>query len=164
MQSSATEIIDAMRPAIEIRSDRRPPPLGRRLVHVGAVLAIATIAIIAWGQHLERNARQPDVMLLYVGADDCAPCRAWRNGEGAAFLGSAEAARITYRKVESPHLEDVLKDENWPQDLRGYRNLLKRSDGVPLWLVVSDGKVVEQQFGTTAWKERILPKVMSYLR
>ena len=153
-----------MKLATEIQGDRRSPRLALRLAHLGAVVAVVTIAMIAWSRHIERTVRQPNVLLLYVGADDCAPCRAWHNGDGAAFLASAEAARITYREVESPHLEDVLKDENWPQDLRGYRTLLKRSDGVPLWLVISDGEVVEQQFGTTAWKERILPKVRSYLR
>ena len=103
-------------------------------------------------------------MLLYVGAEDCAPCRIWRNGEGAAFLASVESARVTYREVKSPHLEDVLKDENWPKDIRPFRDGISRIDGVPLWVVVTDDKVVEHQFGVTAWNERVLPKIRSYLR
>ena len=105
-----------------------------------------------------------NVMLLYVGAEDCAPCRAWRHGEGAAFLASAESGRITYREVKSPHLEDVLKDENWPKDIRPFRDGISRIDGVPLWVVVTDDEVVEHQFGVTAWNERVLPKIRSYLR
>ena len=103
-------------------------------------------------------------MLLYVGAEDCAPCRAWRNGDGAAFLTSTDVSRLVYREVRSPHLNDVLKDENWPAELRAYRSRIKRSDGVPMWLLVADHEVVEQQFGITAWQAKILPRLGSYLR
>lgn len=119
---------------------------------------------MAWSAHLARSAKPHDVMLLYVGADDCAPCRAWRNGDGAAFLASGEHAGLIYREVRSPHLQDILSDENWPEELRPYRSRIRRSDGVPLWLVVADKEVVEQEFGTTAWQTRVLPKVRSYLR
>jgi len=80
------------------------------------------------------------------------------------FFASDEFSRITYREVRSSRLEDVLNDENWPQDIRDYRNSIRRSDGVPLWLIISNRAVVEHQFGTTAWHERILPRLRSYLR
>lgn len=129
----------------------------------GIAVAIAAIAVTVWpGGHATRPAR--DVMLLYVGAEDCAPCRSWQNGDGAAFLASADFRRISYREVKSPHLHDVLKDEHWPDDLRNYRNGLRRSDGVPLWLVVSGEKIVEQRFGAEAWRASVLPRIKSLLR
>lgn len=103
-------------------------------------------------------------MLLYVGAEDCAPCRAWRNTDGAAFLASPEFRRITYREVESRHLEDVLNDDNWPDDIRDLRSMIDRRDGVPLWLVLSDRRIVDRGFGATAWTQQILPKIRSYSR
>lgn len=117
-----------------------------------------------WAEQTGRSARPKDVTLLYVGAEDCAPCRAWQNSEGASFHASADFARITYREVKSPHLHDILNDENWPDDIRGYRAGLKRSDGVPLWLVVVDRKVVEQRFGAAEWRASILPAIQSLLR
>jgi hypothetical protein len=57
-----------------------------------------------------------------------------------------------------------LNDEYWPDDLRNYRSRIRRSDGVPLWLVIADRAVVEQQYGTTAWRDRVLPAVKSHLR
>jgi len=152
-----------MEPPIENQSDR-PLALGHRVARRGAAMVIAVLAIIAWAAHAGRDGQHPDVTLLYVGAEDCAPCRAWRKGEGADFFASEEFARINYREVRSPRLEDVLNDQNWPQDIRGYRNSIRRSDGVPLWLVIYDHAVVEQQFGTTAWHDRILPTLRSYLR
>ena len=136
----------------------------RTLVAAGVVAAIAAIAVTVWAGHATKAARDSDVMLLYVGAEDCAPCRAWQNGEGAAFFASADFPRITYREVKSPHFHDVLKDENWPDEIRSYRNGLRRSDGVPLWLVVSDHKIVEQRFGASEWRASVLPAIKSLLR
>ncbi len=156
-----------MEPTTDMRYGRRPLRLGKMSAPVSAAITIAVaaaIAAIAWGAHSARSARPHDVMLLYVGADDCAPCRAWRNGDGAAFLASGKVAGLIYREVRSPHLQDLLSDENWPEELRPYRSRIRRSDGVPLWLVVADKEVVEQEFGTSAWQTRVLPKVSSYLR
>jgi hypothetical protein len=163
MLGLATEIIDTMEPAIENQRDRRLP-LRRKFAYLGAAMMVAVVAITAWVVHPERDSHQADVTLLYVGAEDCAPCRAWRKGEGADFFASEEYSRIIYREVRSSRLEDVLNDENWPQDIRDYRNSIRRSDGVPLWLIISNCAVVEHQFGTTAWHERILPRLRSYLR
>lgn len=126
-----------------------------------AIVGTAAVSMANWDRQVGREG-QPTVMLLYVGAEDCGPCRAWQKGDGADFLASGEFARITYREVRSPHLEDVLNDENWPQDLRDYRSRIRPSDGVPLWLVISGHEVVDQQFGTAAWLKHVVPKLRSY--
>ncbi|GEM_PF-1210764 len=157
-----------MEPSTETRPDRYSPRRGRRLAHVGVLTAVVVAAMAAWGSyvgnHVAGPRRTPEIMLLYVGAEDCAPCRAWQAGDGANFLASREFPRIRYREVKSAHLTDVLNDENWPEDLRAYRSQLKRSDGVPLWLLVSDDEIVARQFGATAWRDSILPKIRSLLR
>lgn len=109
-------------------------------------------------------ARANDLLLIYVGAEDCAPCRAWQNGEGAEFRKSSEFARIFYREVKSPRLRDVLNDEHWPEDIRSHRSRLKRNDGVPLWLIVSGNDVVAQRHGAAAWQASVMPTLRSHLR
>ena len=131
---------------------------------LGGFAATAAIVAALLVSHADRPARAADITLIYVGADDCAPCRFWQNGDGAAFRQSADFARIAYVEVKSPHLHDVLKDENWPAEIRFYRSLLKRSDGVPLWLVLSNTEVIEQRFGPAAWRANILPAIRSALR
>jgi len=130
---------------------------------LGAVAALAMII----ATHLVAQARPPSraasLLLIYVGAEDCAPCRAWQRGDGAAFQNSADFARLVYREIKSPLLRDVLKDANWPEDIRSYRNHLKQGDGVPLWLIVSDDNVA-QIFGAAAWRSKILPKIKLYVR
>jgi hypothetical protein len=105
-----------------------------------------------------------EVTVLYVGADDCPPCRAWQSVEGAAFRASPEFARLTYREVKSPTLYDVLNDENWPDDLRRYRDRIERGAGVPMWMIIAQGDIVSRGFGPTQWRDTILPKVKSLVR
>ena len=79
-------------------------------------------------------------------------------------LRQRNSRNLSYREVKSPHLLDVLNDENWPDELRIHRGRLRRSDGVPLWLVISDHEIVELRFGATEWRASILPKIKSLLR
>lgn len=136
---------------------------GRALIAALCFCAFAAMAAIA-ATLSHAPAHAADVKLVYVGAEDCAPCRAWQNKDGAAFRQSAEFSRITYIEVKARHLHDVLKDENWPEQIRGLRSHLKKSDGVPLWLVVSNDEVVEQRFGAAAWHVEILPAIRARLR
>lgn len=126
--------------------------------------AMAAIAATLPFAHAPAPIRAADVKLIYVGADDCAPCRVWQNNDGAAFRRSAEFPRITYVEVKARHLHDVLKDENWPEQIRELRSRVRKSDGVPLWLVVSNDEVVAQRFGAAAWHAEILPAIQARLR
>jgi hypothetical protein len=131
---------------------------------IGALAAGAAAAVALVIAHANTPAAATDLLLVYVGAEDCAPCRAWQKGDGAGFRRSLEFPRIRYREVKSPHLHDVLDDAHWPDELRSYRSRLKRSDGVPLWLVISDDVVVAQHFGAEAWRSNVLPALRSRLR
>ncbi len=106
---------------------------------------------------------QRHVTLVYVGAENCAPCDIWQRNQGTAFRDTAEFHRLTYREVKSPSLLDVLKDDNWPEDLRTYRQAIGRHAGVPLWLVIADDRLVLQGSGATQWQNMVLPKIKSLL-
>jgi hypothetical protein len=107
---------------------------------------------------------QRHVTLVYVGAENCAPCDIWQRNQGTAFRYSAEFHRLTYREVKSPSLLDVLKDDNWPEDLRAYRQAIGEHAGVPLWLVIADDRIVLQGSGASQWQAAVLPKIKSLLR
>jgi hypothetical protein len=139
-----------------------------RMLWIGGFAAILFAAIVAkpgqWpGSALHASAPR-DVTLLYVGADDCPPCRAWQRDVGLAFRSSAEFARVSYQEVKSPKLLDVLKDEYWPDELRVYRDHLGNGAGVPLWLVIADHQIVGRGFGVSQWQHTVLPKLRSLLR
>jgi hypothetical protein len=128
---------------------------------LGAILAVVVVASV-----LPSGSSRPAIrpLLIYVGADDCAPCRAWQRGDGAIFKESKDFARLTYREVKSAHLHEILDDKYWPEDIRGYRDRLKRSDGVPLWFVVADAGIVTQHYGAGVWKNDVLPTLNRILR
>jgi hypothetical protein len=105
-----------------------------------------------------------NVTVIYVGADDCAPCRNWRHEHWPKFQASAEFARLIYREVTSPQLFDLMKDEYWPEDLRGHRNALDRTAGVPLWLIVADDGVALRARGLRQWEDVALPAIKSLVR
>jgi hypothetical protein len=104
-----------------------------------------------------------NVMLVYVGAEDCAPCRAWQGAERKRFLESPEFSHLPYREVKSPTLRDVFKDEYWPEDLRRYRDRLGAGAGVPLWFVISGDEHVEWAFGASQWQAAVLPRLRRLL-
>lgn len=104
------------------------------------------------------------LVLLYVGAADCAPCRTWQDGDRARFLRSAEFARVEYHEVKSPKLRELLNDDHWPADLRGYRDRIGRRTGVPAWLLVGDGEVLALGSGAGEWRDRILPRIRMLAR
>ncbi len=137
----------------------------RRAASEAAVVAALT-GLIFWTHSIVRSSTSTrhEVMLLYVGADDCPPCRAWKRGPGAAFRASPEFSRLTYREIESPTVLNLLGDEYWPDDLRAYRERLGRNAGVPLWLLVTDHQLVERGFGESQWRDVILPKLKVLLR
>jgi len=139
-----------------------------RMLWLGGLATVLIGAVAAnpdrWSSFASHAAVPRDVMLLYVGADDCPPCRAWQRDAGTAFRASAEFARVTYYEVKSPKLRDVLKDEYWPGELRRYRDQLGSRAGVPLWLVVADQEIVECSFGIGQWQHAVLPKLRSLLR
>jgi hypothetical protein len=135
-----------------------------RLGATAGLVAVVFLMAIRWGPRSAVPATRADVTVVYVGAEDCAPCRAWQYAEGKRFLGSAEFARLNYREVKSPTARDALEDRYWPEDLRAYRDRLGRGAGVPLWLVISGDEVIERGFGASQWHAAVWPRIKSLLR
>lgn len=133
--------------------------LGAAGVGVVAMLAAAAATLDA-GPSPHASA----VTLIYVGADDCAPCRTWQRDKRPGWLASPEISRIAYREVKSASVLDILKDDAWPDDLRVYRGQLAKGAAVPLWLVVRDQQVVAQAWGGSQWDTTVLPRVKSLVR
>jgi hypothetical protein len=104
---------------------------------------------------------QSSLTLVYVGADDCAPCKVWQRDK----IGDvAKFPRVTFREVKSPTLLDLMKDDYWPEDLRPFRAKLTKGSAVPLWLVLMDGEIVVQAHGLAQWDKTIVPHLRGLSR
>lgn len=133
------------------------------LAATALMIAVAAITAARQGDgQAVKSAAQ--VTLVYVGAEDCAPCRQWQSGAKIDFRSSADYSRLTYREVKSPTLFDVLNDSHWPEDLRFLRGAIGARAGVPLWLVVADNRIVAQGFGLAQWNGLVLPRIKALVR
>jgi hypothetical protein len=128
-----------------------------------AILVVAALIAAATRSDDKRQDGPAKVTVIYVGAEDCAPCRIWRRDRLPTFVGSPEFKRLTYREVTSPKLFDLLNDEHWPDELRQYRESLDKTAGVPLWFIVADDKVTLTVRGLREWGELAMPKIRSML-
>lgn len=139
----------------------------KRLAAIVAGAAVA-VAILAAGrtEHADVAAlqRAKEVTLVYIGAEDCAPCRIWQRETEAEIQTSAKFARLTYRAVKSPALFDLMDDKHWPEDLRGYRDRLVPGAGAPTWLIIADGALVIKAAGASQWRDAVLPRLESLMR
>jgi hypothetical protein len=128
------------------------------------MLGIALPSILLGSALRSDTPRQDrDIMVIYVGAEDCAPCRLWQGGIGAKFRTSSEFRRLRYREIKSPKLYELLNDEVWPADLRVYRQRIDQTMAVPMWLVLLNGEVVAQGFGPSQWAETVMPTLSRLL-
>lgn len=124
-----------------------------------AVAGLAAVGLAADDAQRSGARGNSPVLLLYVGAENCAPCRAWRRDEKPAFLDGTDPERVRYREVVAARLSQAFEEPIWPADLRPYRASAERAHGVPLWLVVRDDRVVAMAGGLSLWRTRILPLV-----
>ena len=136
----------------------------RKLAIAGTTAIAVTLLAASSPVGLWDSQQRANITVIYVGADDCAPCRAWRRDHWPKFRASPEFTRLNYREVTSPKLFDLLQDNYWPEDLRGHRNALDRTAGVPLWFVVRNDEVALQARGLRQWEEVALPRIRLLVR
>ena len=92
-----------------------------------------------------------DLTVVYVGGLDCPPCTQWKNTQKARWLASPEFSKVAWVEVDSPRLKDAYQPRYWPAELRPLLAQLPRKSGVPRFLIVRDGTIVSNEFGTNRW-------------
>ncbi|WP_046868150.1 hypothetical protein [Microvirga massiliensis] len=136
------------------------PAQAARLAAVGLLaLAVGAYAASQPAPAPSKVIDREPLMLLYVGAEDCAPCRAWRRDDRNAFLATLDPSRVTYREVIAAKVAAAFDDVTWPGDLRMRLADARKIGGVPLWIVVRDDRVVMSVGRLSQWRERVLPVV-----
>jgi hypothetical protein len=93
----------------------------------------------------------PDVELIYVGGWDCPYCTEWKNQHKAEWLASAEHTKVKYVEIDVPHLREAYQARYWPGELGGVLAQVPSKSGTPRFLIVRDGKLIDNGFGGSAW-------------
>jgi hypothetical protein len=99
------------------------------------------------------------ITVVYVGAEDCGPCRAWRRDERPQFLSSREFSALHYREVIAERLRDLLDESLWPADLASLHERVRERPGAPQWFMLRDGRIVGSEAGISSWRRSIWPAI-----
>lgn len=126
-------------------------------IAIGALLAIIGFAFATDSRAVRFD--DGPILILYVGAEDCAPCRIWRRDHRPGLIAGMDRNRLHYREVIAPRTVDAFSDATWPDDLRSYVSEAKAVGGVPLWLVVREKRVLARAGGLSEWEKRVRPLI-----
>lgn len=138
------------------------PP--QRLV-TGLAMMIVCVFLFADAPH-RPAAGMGTITVVYVGAEDCGPCRTWRRDERPRFISSREFSALHYREVIAGQLRDLLAESLWPADLASLRERIRERPGAPQWFVFREGQIVASDAGISSWRRTIWPTIranVSYL-
>ena len=91
------------------------------------------------------------LQVVYVGGQDCPPCRRWRAAYEAQWLASPEFKQVAWIELESPRLREAYQERYWPGELRAVLEQLPKKSGTPRFLIVKDGRIMSNQFGGSKW-------------
>jgi len=136
-----------------------PVPLQRLLAGLAVLLGAGFL--VADVPYRPAAGNSP-ITVVYVGAQDCGPCRAWRRDERPSFIKSREFSALRYREVIATQLRDLLAEPQWPADLAGLRERVRQQPGAPQWFVLREGEVVAWQAGASAWRRAIWPAIRAH--
>lgn len=117
-------------------------------------------------EKLAAGARAKEITLIYVGAWNCPTCLRWEGADGDApvsskksFLATPEAKAAKFRQISAPQFQDTAYDKAWPDDLKWVKEKTYVARGTPRYVLIADGKVVANSFGTRSLVQTIMPKI-----
>ena len=91
------------------------------------------------------------LQVIYVGGQDCPPCRRWTSTYKDQWLASPEYRQVVWHEVEPPHLKEAYQERHWPAALQPVLAQVPRRSGTPRFLIVADGRIVSNEFGVSKW-------------
>jgi hypothetical protein len=93
----------------------------------------------------------PDLLVIYIGGQDCGACQRWRADAHPRWLASSEFQKVSYFEIEPITLKHAYEARSWPRALRPVLAQVPSKSGTPRFLIVQDGRIVSNQLGLSAW-------------
>src|SRR6478609_5424623 len=116
--------------------------MNRRAFVFASLAASVAPALVMSTAHATGN-----LQVIYVGGQDCPPCRRWATTYKDSWLASPDFGRVTWYEVEPPHLKEAYQQRHWPEALRPVLAQVPRKSGTPRFLIVADGRIVSNEVG-----------------
>ena len=97
-----------------------------------------------------------DIKVIYIGGVDCPPCHHWEKAYKAKWLASPEFRQVTWVEIDVPKFREAYQTRYWPGDLKPILDQIPKKSGAPRFLIVKDGRIVSNQFGSTRWEATLV--------
>lgn len=135
--------------------------MDRRKFLIGAVAT--GLGALALGNTSEAIAKS-NVLVIYIGAENCRWCPTFENQKWKPFLQSELARRVTTRAVKTRSFNWSNDAEEWPEDLRWVITAAGVRPGTPRVVVMKgDKKIFSGKAGGQHWEEKVLPAIQKAL-
>jgi hypothetical protein len=105
---------------------------------------------------------QTPLTVIYVGGEDCPPCLSWKNKYKARWLASPEFRKVQWIEVEPASLKQAYQARFWEGELKPIFDQLPRKSGTPRFLVVQNGRIIDNQLGGGSWPH-VLSEVKTHI-
>ena len=66
-------------------------------------------------------------------------------------MASREYKKVQWMEIDPPRLLEAYQARHWPDELTPVLEGLPRKSGTPRFLILRDGKVLQNQFGGNTW-------------
>lgn len=108
------------------------------------VLNAGLLAILMFGASSTTAAAAN--MVVYISARDCVPCARFDAMYLGKFTAAMQAKGYAVRRVVVAHLNNIRDQSYWPSDLKPLLAQFGNKGGTPRFLVVHDGRVIQNLF------------------
>ncbi len=128
--------------------------LSRRIVLGGVVGAsLAAPALIK-----SAAASGGGIAVVYISAEDCAPCRAFEASDWPQWQASPLSQRVRFLRAHAPKTTQAYQTKYWPSEARSFAGAVK-VPVVPSFILANNGGVVLVGSGLVGWRNQVLPEI-----
>jgi hypothetical protein len=114
-------------------------------------LCVASV-VAAWAVPAFAQQPVPAIHVVYMGGDDCPPCKAWRQSELPKLEKTAAFRSIRFSYVLKPIRSAVPARIFLPADVKPYKDKLDEASGgrtgSPHFALIVNGEIFDYYFGT----------------
>ena len=97
-------------------------------------------------------------MVVYVYADDCAPCQIFQAQDWPQFKASPVSRAVHFVRTTAPKTTQAYQVRYWPSEARPFHSAVKVPI-VPSFILVKNRSVVLVGNGIVGWRNQVLPQV-----
>lgn len=98
-----------------------------------------------------------NIMIVYVYADDCAPCQIFQAQDWPQFRASPLVRAVHFVRTTAPKTTQAYQVRYWPSEARPFHSAVKVPI-VPSFILVRQRRVVLVGNGLVGWRNQILPQ------